>query len=65
MAKEIYKCPKCKMEAEIDIKNKSKKITHSLNVNRPQHTFPTHPDCELAKPVGKMDFSKLEKRVVV
>lgn len=62
---EIYKCPKCKVEAEIDIKNKTKKITHSLNLNRPRMTFPSHSDCELVKPVSKMDFSKLEKRVVV
>jgi len=62
---EIYKCPKCKVEAEIDINKKTKKITHSLNLNRPQMTFPTHSDCELAKPISKMDFSKLEKRTVI
>lgn len=62
---EIYRCPKCKVEAEIDRERKTKSITHKINLNRPQMTFPTHADCELAKPISKMNFSLLEKRVVV
>lgn len=62
---EIYRCPKCKVEAEIDREKKTKSITHKINLNRPQMTFPTHPDCELVKPISKIDFSKLEKRIVV
>lgn len=66
MTKEIWKCPKCKVEAEIDRERKSKSLTHNIDLNRPQMTFPTHFDCELVKPVGRMDFSKLKKvRTVV
>lgn len=62
---EIYKCPKCKMEAEIDREHKIKRLTHKIDLNRPQMTFPSHADCELAKAVSKIDYSKLEKRIVV
>lgn len=59
--KEIWKCPKCRVEAEIDRENRSKSLNHKIDLNRPQMTFPTHPDCELVKPVGKMNFDKLQK----
>lgn len=62
---EIYKCPKCKVEAQIDREKKSKSITHKIDLNRPQMTFPIHADCELAKAVGKINFSLLEKRIIV
>lgn len=64
MTVELWKCPKCKIEAKIDKAKKSKEIVHIINPERTQMCFPTHADCELARPIGKMDFSKLEKRRV-
>lgn len=54
-----YKCPKCKMEAEI--KGNTKTIKSQVDPGRTIQGFPTHTDCELAKPIRKMDFSKLQK----
>lgn len=59
--KEVWRCPKCKVEVVIDREGKSKQFTHKMDLNRPQMTFPTHPDCELVKPVGKMIFANLQK----
>jgi hypothetical protein len=55
----VYKCPKCKFEAEI--KGNHKIIRSSVNPSRTTQGFPTHSDCELARPIKKMDFSKLTK----
>lgn len=54
-----WKCPKCKMVAEI--KGKTKTIKADLSESKAKQGFPTHADCELAKPVHKIDFSKLIK----
>jgi len=60
---EVWKCPKCKIEAKIDRDRRSKEIIHNLNPDRGRMlSFPTHNDCELVKPVGKMNFNKLEKK---
>ena len=64
MTVEIWKCPKCKIEAKIDRDKKKKEIVHIINPEKAWMCFPTHPDCELVKPVRKMDFSKLTKRAV-
>ena len=54
-----WKCPKCKIEAEI--KGKTKTIKSTVDMERTIQSFPTHSDCELARPISKMDFSKLIK----
>lgn len=55
----IWKCPKCKVEAEI--KGKTKHIRTEVSPSRTIQGFPTHKDCELAKPIDKIDFTKLVK----
>ena len=55
----VWRCPKCQMTAEI--KGNSKTIKSRVDPSHAVQSFPTHTDCELAKPIRKMDFSKLEK----
>lgn len=55
----LWKCPKCKIVAEI--RGKTKRIKFKLDPGRAMQSFPTHRDCELVKPIYKMDFSKLIK----
>lgn len=55
----IWKCPKCKVEAEI--KENSKNVKFKLTPASETLSFPVHRDCELSKPIHKMDFSKLIK----
>lgn len=60
MAKtQIWKCPKCKTEAEIT--GNTKRIKHRLDPSTAVQSFPSHRDCELAKPIKKMNFTKLVK----
>lgn len=54
-----YKCPKCKYQAQI--KGNQKTIKSKVDPSRTIQGFPTHSDCELARPIKKMDFSKLIK----
>lgn len=60
MAKAVtWKCPKCKMQ--VTITGQSKTIKSSLDPQKAVQGFPTHSDCELARPIKKMDFTKLTK----
>lgn len=54
-----WKCPKCKLKVEI--KGNSKMINSSVGPGKATQGFPTHSDCELARPIKKMDFTKLTK----
>lgn len=54
---EIWRCPKCKATAEI----KGNVKTIKSKVAPGSQGFPTHRDCQLARPIAKMDFSKLVK----
>ncbi len=54
-----YKCPKCKIEAEI--KGNSKTIRAKVDPSRTIQGFPTHHDCELARPIHKMNLGNLKK----
>jgi hypothetical protein len=54
-----YKCPKCK--GEVEIKGNQKTIKSKVTTSKTTQGFPTHSDCELARPIKKMDFSKLIK----
>jgi hypothetical protein len=49
-----YQCPVCGQKANIDTVTKKKEIEWD-------GSFPKHPDCELAKAISKIDFSKLQK----
>lgn len=53
------KCPKCKIVAEI--KGNTKTIKSTVSRDKAIQGFPTHSDCELARPIKKMDLSKLIK----
>ena len=50
-----YKCPKCGVTAVIE----GLKIT--VQFLGPDRSWPKHFDCELGKPIDKIDFTKLEK----
>lgn len=66
----LYRCPVCKATAHVDVKARllvlhlpapaipknSKPRTPPLSFH-----FPSHPDCELAKPVDQIDLQKLVK----
>lgn len=54
-----WKCPKCKIKVEI--KGTSKTIKSSLSLQNTIQGFPTHSDCELARSIKKMDFTKLTR----
>ena len=65
----LYKCPTCGATAHID-KKKREIVVHipPFKPPRPEPfkapvtmTFPSHFDCELAKPVDQIDLKKLEK----
>ena len=59
-------CPICKAEAEID-ENRKAIVIHLPPLNLPKTfapfstCFPSHADCELAKPVDKINLDKLVK----
>lgn len=50
-----YRCPVCKVEAEIDKENKQRSVKLGSDFR-----FPKHGDCELVKGVMEIDLSKLE-----
>lgn len=54
-----YRCPVCGVVADIDRANR-KKALDFRGKSRKDACFPKHPDCELAKGIDSMDFSKLE-----
>lgn len=65
-----YRCPVCKVEAEID-KKKKEVVLHLPPLEMPKSIerfhgtisacFPSHFDCELFKPVNEIDLKKLVK----
>lgn len=64
-----YRCPKCGAVAEIDRKRKTIIIeTSPPKIPKPTRgrliqvslNIPSHTDCEFAKPIDKIDISKLE-----
>jgi len=66
----LYKCPVCKTTAHVD-KTTGQVVIHLPSPKIPKDIkartlplslkFPSHPDCELAKPVNMIDLTKLEK----
>lgn len=63
-----YRCGECGVEAEIDKENRTVVIHYrpepslvAVSIPPASIHFPLHPDCELAKPVGEIDVSKLER----
>lgn len=54
-----WRCPKCKIEAEI--KGNTKTIRSKVDQSKTVQSFPTHHDCELARPIKKMNFAALIK----
>lgn len=64
-----YKCPTCGASASIDKKKRKIVIRFSVNVPKriepfkPPITthFPSHIDCELGKPVDKINLKRLER----
>lgn len=64
---QIWKCPKCKMEAEISgfdadhPKGRNRVIRSQIDPARTTQGFPTHRDCQLVKAIHNIDFSRLEK----
>lgn len=61
MASERWRCPVCKIEAIIDRAKNTKEILLSFPTTGYAGQFPTHFDCELAKSVKSMNFSRLER----
>lgn len=62
---EKYMCPTCKVVVEID-RAANKKTIFIVGIAPPRGmhrtlSFPSHPDCELAKPFQSMDFRRLER----
>jgi len=66
----LYKCPVCKATAHIDQKNgvlvlhlPAPVIPKNVKPRTPPVSFhfPSHIDCELGKPVDKIDLQKLVK----
>jgi len=68
--KTLYKCPVCGATAHID-KPKKLLVIHLPPIKPPKagierkppvsFCFPSHFDCELAKPINLIDLEKLEK----
>lgn len=61
-----YRCPICGVVAEIDKGSRKMNVIVPLPPPLPgaRHmvvSFPTHPDCELAKDVDSVNLSKLEE----
>ena len=54
MADGTYQCPDCKTVVKFE-----GKVMH-ISI-KGQKSWPKHPGCELAKPIDKIDFDKLEK----
>ena len=50
-----FRCPVCGMSVVIDMEKKERIIAFD------GVKFPKHGDCELAKALSKIDFSKLQK----
>jgi len=51
-----WRCPACKVEADVEGRN-----LHIRVVGVMGYRWPLHDDCELAKDIDHIDFSKLEK----
>ena len=49
----VWKCPACETKAEVK--------DRTLEIHIVGHIFPRHNDCEFAKTIDDIDFSKLEK----
>ena len=52
-----YKCRICGWVIEVE----ANKVLLYPFVPSSKRVFPTHTDCELAKPLSQIDFDKLEK----
>lgn len=52
-----FRCPKCKWI----IKVRGNGFEVSQEKPSFERNFPAHPDCELGKPLARMDFVKLER----
>lgn len=50
----LYRCPVCGQKADID------KTNNKMVIEVPG-SFPEHGDCELAKPIRRIDLSKLRR----
>jgi len=64
-----YRCKKCGAVAEIDLENKKIIIEPETMVPPPltagvarqiSFGFPSHPDCEFAKPINEINLKNLE-----
>jgi len=65
----LYECPLCHARAHINLKTKMLTVHASpiqiqpsdIKANRPPMSFcvPSHFDCELAKPIDKIDIKQL------
>jgi len=51
-----WRCPTCKVEADIEGRN-----LHVYVAGNQGHTWPLHYDCEFVNDIDHIDFSKLEK----
>lgn len=54
-----YRCPQCRIVADINLTKRVKSIHVPYDRERPG--FPRHGDCELARSLDEIDLGKLEK----